>query len=129
MYLVFVHPVMKDRSIGIRSCQAKSMREAISLVWGLKCKWSICAYSTDTEVWDYRIDSTRNTHGTRGIVTWQEHGELNVFLPNYDSPTVWADMREIEKRFRHNVRAFRQSIPAWARDDRGAVFIMGAWLC
>jgi hypothetical protein len=110
--LVFVHPVKADGSIGIRSCPANSMSEAISLVIGLTCKWSICVYSSkeacDIGPWEYRIDSTRNTYGTRGIVTWQDHRELNVFLPSYDSSTVWADIREIEKRFRHNVRAWVQ---------------------
>jgi len=128
--IVFVHPVKADGTLGIRSCPCKSMREAISLVWGLSCKWSICVYSDSADdcSWDYRIDSTRNTHGTRGIVTWQEHKELNVFLPNYDSPTVWADMRDIEKRFRHNVRAFASKLPKWSREDLGAIYIYGAWL-
>ncbi len=110
--LVFVHPVKADGSLGIRSCPAKSMAEAISLVIGLTCKWSICVYSSkdsvDSEGWDYRIDSTRNTHGTRGIVTWQEHRELNVFLPNYDGANVWFDMHQLEKKFRHNIRAWLQ---------------------
>ncbi len=109
--LVFIHPVKADGSLGIRSCPAKSLSEAISLVIGLTCKWSICVYDSESCIdsgWNYRIDSERNTHGTRGIVTWQNDNELNVFLPNYDSSTVWADLREIEKRFRHNVRAFVQ---------------------
>jgi hypothetical protein len=111
MFLVFVHPVKADGSIGIRSMQVASLRQAIALVHGITCKWSICVYGPeDSESWIHRIDSHRNTHGTKGIVSWVEHKELQVFLADYNVPSVWEACNAIKKRFKHNFRAFCQSL-------------------
>lgn len=76
-----------------------SMRAAIALTLGLSCDWEVLR---EGKLWgDY------------------------AFIGNeqYISPSD----KHFEKQWKHNLRAFRCTLPKWSREDLGAVYICGGW--